>query len=65
MNWKDFEKAYNFRVSEKCCANCKHGEIEYEGECTCVHPIIDKHECSGNMIHNGCDLWERKAVRND
>ncbi|MBO7686727.1 MAG: hypothetical protein J6V72_10095 [Kiritimatiellae bacterium] len=61
MTWKDFEKAYNFREADKCCANCKHGEVEYEGECTCNHPLIDKYECSGNMINNVCDLWEKEG----
>jgi hypothetical protein len=65
-----FEKKYNYRVAEKCCMNCKHGEPEYEGEATCCHPerevpvegnpgevYIDRHNC--DLCHV-CDAWERK-----
>ena len=60
MTWEEFSKAYNFREAEKCCANCKSGEVEYEGECICGHPLVA--ECgrlTGNMINNVCDLWEK------
>lgn len=63
MTWREFQKAHNFRAAEKCCANCKHGEVGYEGECSCFHPLIDtdEHLWSGNMVNDVGDLWERKG----
>ena len=62
MTWEEFSKAHNFRLVEKCCANCKHGKIGYEGECECSHPIIDFSGASwtGGTIADVCDLWEKK-----
>lgn len=63
MTWEEFQKAHNFRAAEKCCANCKHGEVGYEGECGCFHPLIDTDDRPwyGNMINDVCDLWEQKG----
>ena len=63
MTWAEFEKAHNFRAAEKCCANCKYGEVGWEGECGCFHPLVDTDErmWSGNMVNDVCDLWERKG----
>lgn len=59
MTWEEFEKAYNFREADKCCANCKHGRVGYEGECSCVHPFVFHQKLTGNMVHNVCDLWDK------
>ncbi len=69
----DFDKALNVRLADKCCANCKHGENEYEGGATCSHP---ERNDGGNYYENGecarkvweyntmqgyvCDGWEAK-----
>ena len=62
MTWDEFRKTYNFRVAEKCCSNCRHGEVGWEGECGCSHPLIDADETrwSGGMVNYVCDLWEAK-----
>lgn len=63
MTWAEFKERHNFRLADKCCANCKHGSVGYEGECDCEHPLIDSDErwLLGNMIDDVCDLWERKG----
>lgn len=62
-----FEQKYNYRVAEKCCLNCKHGEPEYEGEASCTHPERDYEEGGETMtgyyncdLCHVCDAWERK-----
>ena len=63
MKWVDFKKAHKFQMAEQCCANCKHGEEGYEGECGCIHPLVDPDEIwqSGGTIADVCDLWEREG----
>lgn len=73
---EDFEKCFNWRTAEKCCANCKHGEGEYEGYATCYHPkrndggyaykegeLVSK--CFPYNTHkcDVCDLWEAKGKK--
>lgn len=62
MTWDDFKAAYNFRMAEKCCENCKHGWEDFEGECYCQNPKLDEIGCYRNrgMVNNVCDLWERR-----
>ena len=64
MTWDEFREAHNFRRAEKCCASCKHGSIEYEGECRCLHPLLGE-ECgaylTGGTMSDVCDLWERQG----
>lgn len=71
---EDFEKCFNVRLAEKCCANCKHGECEYEGYVTCRH---HKRNDGGYAYESGelaykictynsskcyvCDQWEAKS----
>ena len=70
---EDFEVAFHVRLAEKCCANCKHGECEYEGCATCMHPkrndggkdyqlgvTTSKWYSYNAMQFNVCDLWECK-----
>ena len=35
---EDFDRIFNVRLAEKCCANCKHSKCEYEGCATCFNP---------------------------
>lgn len=69
---EDFERIFNVRVAEKCCANCKYGGIKYEGFATCSHP--KRNDCGYgyeegeekyypyNILQcNTCDLWEKKG----
>lgn len=70
---EDFERIFNVRLAEKCCANCKHGEIEYEGDATCIHPNRNDTGCWAKedatlpyqtfnvMQSNVCDLWEAEG----
>lgn len=63
MTWDEFKTAYNFRVAEKCCENCKHGEVDWEGACNCLHPLIDDDDgwrYHSGMISSVCNLWEMK-----
>lgn len=64
MTWDEFKTAYNFREAEKCCANCKHGELDSDWEaCKCLHPLIEDDygwRNHGGMINSVCDLWEMK-----
>jgi hypothetical protein len=73
---EDFERAFHVRLAEKCCANCKHGEREYEGFATCSHPkrndvgYVDEEGESKYYTYNAhqcdvCDLWEVKGEIND
>ena len=59
MTWDEFRKTYNLRAAEKCCSNCMHGAIGWDGECDCCHPLIDADDhgrpCA---VDNVCDLWE-------
>lgn len=61
MTWREFEKAYNVRLAEKCCASCKHGDVCYEGEANCNHPFVRGELPRGGMIDDVCDLWEKKG----
>lgn len=69
----DFNKAFHVRLADKCCANCKHGENEYEGGATCSHPsrndggnAYENGECASKwygyntMQCNVCNGWEAK-----
>ena len=58
MTWGEFRKAYNFRITDRCCANCEHGAVQYEGECCCRHPLVKNERRTGDMIYWVCDLWE-------
>ena len=60
----EFDRKYHLRLSEKCCANCMHGDPDFEGEARCSHPkrgykpgerVRLNTECD-----NVCDLWESK-----
>ena len=33
MSEEDFNRIFNARLAEKCCANCKHGELCGERNC--------------------------------
>lgn len=65
---EDFERVFNYRMADRCCANCKHGENEYEGCATCHHRERfdfgrdnDTRVMSYNALqHFVCDAWERK-----
>ena len=66
-SFRDFEKKYNYRVAGKCCGSCKHGELEYEGNCTCHHPArfdFGRDNDQRIMSYNAvlccvCDAWEK------
>lgn len=71
---EDFERAFHVRLAEKCCANCKHGECEYEGCATCRHPernddgytyeqgeLASKYYSYNAHQCDVCDLWEAKG----
>lgn len=71
-SYKDFEMKFNYRTADRCCANCKHGENEYDGCCTCRHRErfdlgrdADSRIMSYNVMQcNVCDAWEAKEVNN-
>ena len=64
---EDFERKYNYRLAERCCANCKHGENGYEGCATCRHPErfdFGRHNDFRIRAYNVnqsdvCDAWEK------
>lgn len=69
---EDFEVCFNIRIAEKCCANCKYGDCECEGEATCRHPKRNDNGGLGDGLslpyyyynvlqHQVCDLWEAKG----
>ena len=68
---KDFEKKFNYRTADRCCANCKHGENEYEGGATCHHVErfdfgrdADIRIMSYNVLQcDVCDAWEAKEAK--
>ena len=41
MTNQEFEKKYNYRMADKCCGCCRHGDSEADGECACKHPDRD------------------------
>lgn len=68
MNFKDedkFREAFNVRMCEKCCGNCKHS---YWGEYAplCKHPDLWCRDALGHdgiayfpiMSNDICDKWE-------
>jgi hypothetical protein len=62
---EDFEKCFNVRLA-KCCASCKYGDLEYEGEATCEHP--KRPSGLGYFAYSVlqcqvCNLWESKETR--
>ena len=62
MTWQEFKVAHNFRTADRCCENCKHGLVGWEGECDCRHPLLDDYiGCKGETISDVCDLWERSV----
>ena len=64
MKWSEFEEKNHVGIVEKCCANCKHGDPGWEGECSCDHPELDDDWDEGRYstsIHFVCDLWERRS----
>ena len=71
---EDFDRIFNVRLAEKCCANCKHSKCEYEGCATCSHPkrndggytyeegeTAQKYYSYNACQCNVCDLWEAKG----
>ena len=73
MSIEDFDRTFHTRLADKCCANCKHGECEYEGGATCRNPkrndggyLYEKGEPSSKyfsyntMQCDVCDLWEKE-----
>ena len=75
---EDFERVFNVRLAEKCCANCKHGDCEYEGGATCSHPkrndggrsyeegeVAQKYYSYNVCQCNVCDLWEAKGATDE
>lgn len=73
---EDFAREFHVRLADKCCANCKHGENECEGEATCMHPkrndtgywaeedVTLPYQAFNVIQSNVCDLWEPKG-KND
>lgn len=70
---KDFDAVFHVRLAPRCCANCKHGDNEFEGGATCYHPnrndggysyeegeVTSKWHCYNTMQNFVCDLWEEK-----
>ena len=65
---KDFEDKFHYRVAERCCGNCAHGGLEYEGGGTCHHPERfdyghddDCRISSYNVMQCCvCDAWKKK-----
>lgn len=68
---EDFERIFNVRIAEKCCASCKHSDIEVEGDATCKHPkrndkgqlskedAVSTYKTFNVMQSSVCDLWEK------
>lgn len=70
MCCEDFERTFKVRVADKCCANCKYSDNEYEGFATCRHPKRNDggEDESSYYSYNAhqwevCDLWEAKKRR--
>ena len=61
MTWEDFKTKYHLRDADRCCANCKHGDVQYDGECSCDHPLCQDSIMAGEWTHSVCDLWEDPA----
>ena len=73
MCCEDFERVFNVRRAQKCCAKCKYGSCEYEGFATCSHPkrndcgYGDEEEDSSKYYPYNthqcdvCDLWKTKG----
>lgn len=61
------------RVIEKCCANCKFVEHDYEGEVSCKHPTltyVDEYgdPCKADLglkiaQYTVCDLWQDRKKK--
>lgn len=73
---EDFKKCFNWRIAEKCCENCKHGEEECDAYITCHHPkrndggyayeegeTASKFYTYNSKRHMVCDLWETKETK--
>ena len=76
MSEEDFNRIFNARLAEKCCANCKHGKCEYDGYATCRHPkrndggyayeegeLTKKYYSYNTHQYDVCDLWEAKGEK--
>lgn len=74
MCCEDFERVFNVRRAQKCCANCKYGSCEYEGFATCSHPKRNDGGCKNEEGEGSyypynahqcdvCDLWKKKGSK--
>ena len=59
MTLEEFKKSINLRSCGRCCATCKHGGLDYDGEWRCYRPeledVTDKDK--NYEIHNFGDGW--------
>lgn len=60
----EFNRKHHLRTAEKCCANCMHGDPDFEGEVRCSHPKRGYKPCErvrlNTMWDYVCDLWENQ-----
>ena len=60
----EFDRKYHRRTTEKCCASCMHGDVDYDGEARCSHP--KRGYKPGEIVRlnvsceSVCDLWESR-----
>ena len=63
-----FKRNAHCREVEKCCANCRYGDVGYEGEVDCEHPNLEYSDEYGDKRMAShcttdstvCDLWEKR-----
>ena len=64
-----FQKKYNPRMADRCCANCKFAELHYDGMATCKHPEREyfneftqerEFDMFNVSFHDVCDGWMKK-----
>lgn len=78
MCQEDFDRVFNMRIADKCCANCKYSKCEHEGYATCSHPARNDggycyeegEETSkcwpyNTMRSNVCDGWGPKEKKGE
>lgn len=66
-----FKADNHLRCAERCCFNCKHGDVDCEGENDCQHPHLAYRDEFDETTHarvwapgwSVCDLWESKEAR--
>lgn len=61
-----FRDKYHVRCADRCCANCKYGSAEFEGEATCDHPEREQPTSHNSDLFHVCDVWKpREDKKNE